>query len=97
MPRLYLPRVRALSELAGVNRTAPFLRTTYTLEGDGMFALSAYRQLQLFIRCKHYPNVNAVAKRVEVMKLINKQFVEYGKNCVRPAQAKSDATTGDLD
>ena len=38
--------------------TAPFLRTTYTLEGDGMFAPSAYRQLQLSVRCKHYLSEN---------------------------------------
>ena len=43
----------------------PFVRTTYTLEGDGMLALVAYRevsQLKTSVRNAHYPNVIAVAR-----------------------------------
>ena len=43
----------------------PFVRATYTLEGDGMLALVAYRevsQLKTSVRNAHYPNVIAVAR-----------------------------------
>ena len=69
----------------------PFVRATYLLEGDGPLALGAYERLMtLFqaISAEHYPNVDAVAK-----KLANgdtrheQQLVAYAKSCVSSAYA----------
>ena len=47
-----------------VDSMATFVCSTYTLEGNGPLALTAYQhitKLQSAITCEHYPNVNALA------------------------------------
>ena len=100
------PQCRKLKiELAiTVDSMAPFVRSTYNLEGDGILALSAYReicQLQASIACEHYPNVNAVAKAESGGSATHEQqLLQYAKACAKPAyqyfQAKFDSTTGEL-
>ena len=48
-----------------VDAMEPFVKATYSLEGDGPLALVAYQRLSLLysqISLEHYPNVATVAK-----------------------------------
>ena len=48
-----------------VDSKEPFVKSTYTLEGDGALALVAYEHISKLysaISTEHYPNVNALAK-----------------------------------
>ena len=82
----------------------PFVRATYNLEGDGVLALSAYReisQLHNSVRIAHYPNVMAVAREESQGNAAHEQMlVNYAAACVKPAYdyflSKFDATTGEL-
>ena len=87
-----------------VDSMVSFICAIYHLEGDGMLALNACRQisqLQSSITCDDYSNINAVAKQESGGNATHKQkLVDYAKSCVRPAheyfQAKFDARTRDL-
>ena len=48
-----------------VDAMMPFVRATYNLEGDGLLALTAYREISSllnFVDADHHPNVRAVAR-----------------------------------
>lgn len=64
----------------------PFVKATYLLEGDGPLALTVYlclSELDAHIVAEHYPNVEAVARRLSNGDATHKQqLVAYAKNCV---------------
>jgi hypothetical protein len=101
-----IPKFRKLKmELAiTIDAMAPFVKATYTLEGDGLLALIAYREiskLHSIVSSQLYPNVLAVAKHESRGDASNEQLlIRYAKNCVRPAydyfQEKFDYSSGDL-
>ena len=66
----------------------PFVKATYTLEGDGPLALVAYEQVSRLSACisaGHYPNVQAVAKKLAGGNSSREQqLVSYAKACVEP-------------
>lgn len=82
------PQCRKLKmELAiMVDSMLPFVKATYLLEGDGPLALTVYQclsELDAHIVAEHYPNVEAVARRLSNGDAIHKQqLVAYAKNCV---------------
>ena len=48
-----------------VDAMEPFVKVTYTLEGDGPIALTAYEQISTLyshISTAYYPNVNVLAR-----------------------------------
>ena len=74
-----------------VDAMEPFVRATYTLEGDGPLALVAYQRVSLLyshISSQHYPNVAAIAKLlVEGNATCESQLTAYAKACCVPAYA----------
>ena len=57
-----------------VDAMEDFVKAAYTLEGDGALALVAYEQLCVLysaISSQHYPNVNAVAKKLSQVYMNN--------------------------
>lgn len=51
-------------ELASVMEMEEFVKSTYTLEGDGTLILIAYEKLQMlqaFIRVRNFPTLTGVA------------------------------------
>ena len=66
----------------------PFVKATYSLEGDGALAFKCYEiytKLLSAIELQHYPNLSAVAKRLtgSVHSLLDR-FMKYGKDRVTP-------------
>ena len=76
---------------ATVDAMEPFVKATYSLEGDGPLALVAYQQMRLLyshVSLEHYPNVDAVAKlRANGHSTHEKQLIAYAKVCCIPAYA----------
>ena len=66
----------------------PFVKGTYTLEGDGPLALYAYeevRKLYNVISVPHFPNANAIAKELSNgSPAIEQQLISYATSCVQP-------------
>lgn len=66
-----------------------FVKTTYTLEGDGPLALSAYEHVKALyshVTLEHYPNTAAVAKQLAAGNVAHEgQLMAYAKNCVTEA------------
>ena len=64
----------------------PFVKTTYTIEGDGPLAFTCYEVLSTLaagIRVQHFPNLEAVAREISGgTPAIERQWVNYGKACV---------------
>ena len=87
-----------------VDSMAPFVRATYTLEGDGLLALKAYREISTLhsvIAMENYPNVLAIAKSESAGNASNEQLlIRYAQNSVTPSyeyfKQKFDFTTGEL-
>ena len=67
----------------------PFVKATYSLEGDGPLALVAYQRSSLLyshILSEHYPNVAAVAKLLSGGSPAREgQLIAYAKACCVPA------------
>ena len=72
-----------------VDAMEPFVKATYTLEGDGALALVAYERVSMLysvISTEHYPNVKAVAKQLSGGDPAREQqLMMYAKSCVEPA------------
>ncbi len=87
-----------------IDAMAPFVKSTYTLEGDGLLALIAYREiskLHSVVSSQLYPNMLAVAKHESRGSASNEQLlIRYAKNCVQPTyyyfKIKFDYNSGDL-
>ena len=85
------PKLRKLQmELAvTVDAMEPFVKATYTLEGDGVLALKAYGQLDALyqsVALEHYPNVIAKAKQLSGGSTVHEQqLIMFAKECVKPA------------
>ena len=66
----------------------PFVKATYSLEGDGPLVLQCYEvvsSVNTSIESAHYPNLNAVALAIAPNDPITKQkLVEHGLHCVQP-------------
>ena len=69
-----------------VDAMEPFVKVTYTLEGDGPIALTAYEQMSTLyshISAAYYPNVNALARhQSEGISSREQQLLVYAKQCV---------------
>ena len=77
-----------------------FIQATYNLEGNGLLALTAYKEISTllhFVDSDHKPNVRAVARHESSGNVANEQqLLHY---CVAPAfeyfQSKFDPLTGE--
>ena len=61
-----------------VDAMTPFLRATHNLEGDGLLALKAYREISTLhsvIATQNYPNVLAIAKSESEGNASNEQLL----------------------
>ena len=69
----------------------PFVKATYSLEGDGPLALQAYQtvsSLYKHITLQYYPNLVSVACQLSQGNMERKnQLLAYGKVCCAPAYA----------
>ena len=85
------PKFRKLQiELAvTLDAMQPFVKATYTLEGDGTLALKAYGRLDALYQSvvlEHYPNVTAKAKQLSGGNTVHEQqLITFAKECVKPA------------
>ena len=71
-----------------VDAMEPFVKATYTLEGDGPIALVAYQQISLYVSLEHYPNVDAVARLLANGNCTHeRQLIAYAKAACVPAYA----------
>jgi len=74
-----------------VDAMQPFVKATYSLEGDGPLALQAYQivsSLYNHISLQHYPNLGAVAHQLSQGSVTREnQLVAYGNACCAPAYA----------
>ena len=76
-------------ELAAViDAGDPFVRATYTLEGDGALVFSCFDVLSSLaagIRTGHFPNLSAISAKLSMGNLLlGQQFLAYGRSCVQP-------------
>ena len=84
------PNKKALFEieLAVVDWGAPFVKATYTLEGDGALAVVCYEivdTVRAAIHAAHTPNVRAIARKlVGSVLALQQQLIDYGRACVEP-------------
>ena len=69
----------------------PFVKATYTLEGDGPLALECYEIIECLStsdELAHAPNVEAVAQTVSRVSYTTKQkLLNHAKACVQPAHS----------
>lgn len=67
----------------------PFVKATYSLEGDGLLAFIAYERISILyshVASNHHPNVTAVAKQLANGNSTNEQIlITYGENSVQSA------------
>ena len=74
-----------------VDAMEPFVKVTYTLEGDGPIALVAYQQISLLyshVSLEHYPNVDAVARLLANGNSTHeRQLIAYAKAACVPTYA----------
>ena len=64
-----------------------FVKGTYSLEGDGPLAFTAYEKVQSIvtsIRIENSPNVNVVVRDITSDSTIQQQLIADAKNCVQP-------------
>ena len=64
-----------------------FVKATYNLEGDGPLAFTCYEIVQTVvasIQVANTPNVNAVAKSLAPVPVVQQLLVTYAKSCVQP-------------
>ena len=66
----------------------PFVKATYTLEGDGALVFGCFdvlASLAVGIRTAHFPNLTAVSTRLSAGNPArSQQFEQYGRLCVKP-------------
>ena len=65
----------------------PFVKATYTLEGDGPLALKCYEVLggvKAAVQVRHWPNTTAVAKKIASQQHSEQSWMQYAFNCVKP-------------
>ena len=87
-----------------VDGMMPFVQATYNLEGDGLLALTAYKEISTllhFVESDHKPNVRAVARHESGGNVAHEQqLLRYAEVCVVPAfeyfKSKFDPSTGEL-
>ena len=69
----------------------PFVKATYSLEGDGPLALTCYEAisaLNVAARQAYYPNLQAVAHTVSFGDSdAEQELIVYAKSCVQPGIA----------
>ena len=75
-------------ELAAVvDAGEPFVKSTYTLEGDGPLVFKCYDHIQILkagIDNPHYPNVTAIAENLSTREHSAQQWTQYAAKCVKP-------------
>ena len=87
-----------------VDAMTPFVRATYNLEGDGLLALKAYREISTLhsvTATQNYPNMLAIAENESAGNASNEQLlIRFAENSVRPAyeyfKQKFDFNNGEL-
>lgn len=65
----------------------PFVKATYTLEGDGPLALTCYgvvRGLKAAMQVQHRPNTAAIARKIATQHHSEQSWMQYASNCVKP-------------
>ena len=65
----------------------PFVKVTYTLEGEGPLALKCYEVLGGFkaaVQVRHWPNTAAVAKKSASQQHSEQSWMQDAFNCVKP-------------
>ena len=66
----------------------PFVKATYTLEGDGLLVLECFEVIstvQAAIHIANMPNVRAVAEKLASgVSSVQQQLVSYARSCVQP-------------
>ena len=74
-----------------VDAIEPFVKATYTLEGDGPLALVAYQQISILyshVLLEHYPSVDAVARLLANGNSTHeRQLIAYAMAACFPAYA----------
>ena len=67
----------------------PFVKATYTLEGDGPLAVVAYHQVSLLyshVSLEHYPKVDSVVRQLaNINCTLEKHLIAYAKAACIPA------------
>ena len=75
-------------ELAAViDYGEPFVRGTYTLEGDGPFVFSCYKEVQAIVNIIHVentPTLQTVAESISPIASVKLQLMTHAKNYVKP-------------
>lgn len=86
-----------------VDGMMPFVQATYNLEGDGLLALTAYKEISTllhFVDSVHKPNVRAVARHESSGNIAHEQQLLRAEACVSPAfkyfNSKFEPSTGEL-
>ena len=73
-------------ELASVvDAGEPFVKSTYTLDGDGPLVFKCYDHIQILIAGidnPHYPNVIALAQRLSTRTHTTQQWTQYATRCI---------------
>lgn len=77
-------------ELESVMEMEEFVKSTYTLEGDGTLILIAYEKLQMlqaFIRVRNFPTLTGVVQQLFPLNVAEQQrWYNYGfRECLMPA------------
>lgn len=71
-----------------VDAGMPFVRATYSLEGDGPLALSCYEiisALKAAVQQAHYPNLQALTTQLACGNMqVQQQWTQYAISCVQP-------------
>lgn len=85
-----IKRAQLMVEVAiTVDAGEPFVKATYTLEGDGPLALICYEkinELRAAITVVHYPNTRAVTRTLsQGNAIIQQQQFNYALSCIQPA------------
>ena len=76
---------------ATIDAGMPFVKATYSLEGDGPLALTCYdviSALNMAARQAHYPNVDAIAAHIAAGDVQEEgELLQHAKICVQPGIA----------
>ena len=83
-------------ELAiNVDAGEPFVKATYTVEGDGRLALKYYdilSEVKASIQVHHWPNTAAIALRISNLHYSTEHWMRYASDCVKPGLITTPAS-----
>ena len=92
---------------ATVDAAEPFVKKTYSLEGDGPLVVTVYdsiKELENCVRLMHMPNVNGIASDLATIvetdlqkQQLLQQWQDYACQCVQPGFNYFNATFASVD